>query len=240
MLIINADDFGRSRRDTERILQSFADGLISSTTAMAYMEEDERAATSALERDLPVGLHLNFSAPFTSPACTSRLSEIQDRLSRFFRGSRYASVFYNPFIRKDLEYSFRLQLDRHRELYSAEPDHFDGHHHLHLCTNCLLEPLIPSGSCVRRPFSLPPGANPLNRAYRAFAARRVAARYRSTESFYSIRDKVPGLPAVIQLASAQAVEMATHPGDPLEWEMMQHSSYRDAVQSVQLASYRNL
>jgi len=61
MLIINADDWGRSRTETDAALQCYEKGRITSASAMVFMEDSERAADIAKENQVDVGLHLNFS-----------------------------------------------------------------------------------------------------------------------------------------------------------------------------------
>jgi YdjC-like protein len=47
MLIINADDWGRSRAETDNALTCHDEGRITSASAMVYMEDSERAAELA-------------------------------------------------------------------------------------------------------------------------------------------------------------------------------------------------
>jgi predicted glycoside hydrolase/deacetylase ChbG (UPF0249 family) len=61
MVIINADDFGRSRLVTDRILSCYKQGSITSTSAMVFMEDSQRAVDLAKEYSIDVGLHLNFT-----------------------------------------------------------------------------------------------------------------------------------------------------------------------------------
>ena len=65
MLIINADDWGRSAAETDAALRCYKAGRVTSVSAMVFMEDSERAAELAKENELDVGLHLNFAEPFT-------------------------------------------------------------------------------------------------------------------------------------------------------------------------------
>ena len=65
MLIINADDWGRSVAETDAALRCYKGGRITSVSAMVFMEDSERAAELAKENELDVGLHLNFTDEFT-------------------------------------------------------------------------------------------------------------------------------------------------------------------------------
>jgi len=61
MLIINADDLGRSVVETDAALRCYSAGRITSVSAMVFMSDSERAAELANGNGLDVGLHLNFS-----------------------------------------------------------------------------------------------------------------------------------------------------------------------------------
>ena len=65
-LIVNADDWGRDQVTTDRTLDCFVCGALSSVSAMVFMEDSERAAAVALERGIDAGLHLNLSTRFTA------------------------------------------------------------------------------------------------------------------------------------------------------------------------------
>ena len=61
MIIINADDWGRSCLETDAALSCYAKGTITSMSAMVFMQDSQRAAALAKEVRLPVGLHLNLN-----------------------------------------------------------------------------------------------------------------------------------------------------------------------------------
>ena len=54
-LVINADDWGRTRDTTDRTLECHERGSVSSVSAMVFMEDSERAAALARERDMDAG-----------------------------------------------------------------------------------------------------------------------------------------------------------------------------------------
>ena len=100
MLIINADDWGRSRSETDRAFECYAKGRITSVTAMVFMADSARAAALAKENRMNVGLHLNLVQPITSPELPRRIAAAQLQISRFLRCWKYAVAIYNPFLRK--------------------------------------------------------------------------------------------------------------------------------------------
>ena len=81
MLIINADDFGRSVAETDAALRCYVAGRITSVSAMVFMADSERAAELAKEKELDVGLHLNFTERFTGKNKCARLTDYQNRVS---------------------------------------------------------------------------------------------------------------------------------------------------------------
>jgi len=136
LLIVNADDFGYDREATDLTLACFGAGQLTSATAMMHMGDDSRAAALALEHDLPTGLHLNFTEPF-SDGETGPASERQLAACRIFGngGLRLRSWTYDPRIQPLIEDAIRDQLERFQALYGREPTHVDGHNHVHLCPN---------------------------------------------------------------------------------------------------------
>ena len=55
MLIITADDYGKTRHATDSILECFSNKRITSASAMVFMEDSGRAASLALKTRLEVG-----------------------------------------------------------------------------------------------------------------------------------------------------------------------------------------
>ena len=85
MLIINADDWGRSVAETDAALTCYREGRITSVSAMVFMVDSERAAELANAHGLDVGLHLNFSEPFTDDKCPRGLRHCHNRIVRFLK-----------------------------------------------------------------------------------------------------------------------------------------------------------
>src|SRR5436190_21420820 len=109
MLIINADDWGRSVAETDAALKCCKGGRITSLSAMVFMADSERAADLAKENELDVGLHLNFSEPFTGKNASGKLRNYHARLASFLRRSKYSHLFYNPLVRHVFAYSYAAQ-----------------------------------------------------------------------------------------------------------------------------------
>ena len=77
LLVINADDWGRDRDTTQRIFECFQRKTVSAVSAMVFMEDSERAASTAREHGIDAGLHLNFTTPFSALNTPKRLVERQ-------------------------------------------------------------------------------------------------------------------------------------------------------------------
>src|SRR5579863_9771612 len=57
VLIVNADDWGWDRETTDRTLNCFLEGSLSSVSAMVFMQDSERAARLARQHGIDAGLH---------------------------------------------------------------------------------------------------------------------------------------------------------------------------------------
>src|ERR1700722_3421103 len=153
LLILNADDWGRDRDTTAKTFECVQFGPVSSVSAMVFMEDSERAAALAHEHGVDVGLHLNFTTAFSAVNCPPRLRECQHKVATYLLGSPLARGIFNPLLVRSFEYLVATQREEFRRLYGAEPERFDGHHHVHLSANVLLGGLLPPGTLVRPHFS---------------------------------------------------------------------------------------
>ena len=243
MLIVNADDLGRLPLATDRILACHANRRITSTSAMVFMQDSERAAELALASGVEVGLHLNFSERFTADKVPQQVRDGHDRIRRFLTVNKYALLLYHPLLRGRFRDVLAAQHAEFKRLYGREPAHWDGHQHLHLASNLLLENLLPAGTRVRRSFSFRPGEKSrVNRLYRAAVDRRLARRHRLTDYFFALAQHLgPGrLERVLQLAKQAKVELMTHPQIQNEYDFLMGDEYGRAVSEVRLAGFEAL
>ncbi len=240
MLIINADDWGRSIEETDAALDCYKKNRITSASAMVFMADSARAAELARENKFDVGLHLNFTEKFTGDKVAAKLDDCQDRLIRYLKGNKYSQLVYNPFLREDFSYSFKAQTEEFARLYGKPPSHMDGHHHMHLCANMVMSALIPAGTKIRRNFSFWPGEKSLlNRTYRDWVDRRLASKYRLADYFFDLSQSVKGkkMDRVADLAVKANVELMTHPIVKSELEYMAGSEFLMVTQRIQMGSY---
>jgi predicted glycoside hydrolase/deacetylase ChbG (UPF0249 family) len=240
MLIINADDWGRSILETDAALKCYKAARITSVSAMVFMTDSERAAGLAKDDKLDAGLHLNFSEAFTGQCNSEKLRSYHQRIASFLRSNKYAQLLYNPFLRNAFSYSCRAQIDEFVRLFGRQPSHIDGHHHMHLCGNLLLSRAIPTGMRMRRNFSFWPGEkSSLNRAYRALVDRWIGQKYRLTDYFFDLTQclQEEKLPRVAALAKSNRVELMTHPIDRAERECLMSNEFSRFLQQFEVGTY---
>lgn len=242
VLIVNADDWGRNVETTDRILECVLRGAVSSASAMVLMEDSERAAAIARERGVDVGLHLNFTTPFSATVASGRLTEHHERVAHFLLRNRLSQVVYHPGLTSSFEYLMAAQLEEFRRLYGEEPHRVDGHHHMHLCANVLFAGLLPAGTIARRNLSFQPGEKSgVNRFYRGLIDRLLARRHRLTDFFFSLPPLEPAerLHRIFALASQSVVEVESHPVSPEEYRFLAGGEIFGRTGAVRVASFRS-
>ena len=240
MLIINADDWGRSLAETNAAFRCYKEGRITSVSAMVFMEDSERASELAKENELDVGLHLNFTDKFTTNQCPQTLGNYHNEIVRFLRGNKYSQLLYNPFLRRDFAYSYEAQVEEFARLYRKPPSHIDGHHHMHLCANVLLSNTIPAGAKLRRNFSFWPGEKSvLNRTYRWLVDRWLARRYCLPDYFFDLTQCIEEkkLDRVAALAKSSDVELMTHPIVNKEEAYLMSDEFQEILQRLEIGHY---
>jgi len=161
-LIVNADDFGLTKRVNEGIADAHRHGIVTSTTLMANGAAFE--AATALSRQMPhlgIGAHLNLSegVPVAPALRIPSLLNARGRLyltpGRLWKGMATRRVSL-----ADVETELRAQIAKiHRA--GILPTHLDGHKHVHIVpgvadivVRLAREFSIPS---VRCPLEQPPG-----------------------------------------------------------------------------------
>jgi predicted glycoside hydrolase/deacetylase ChbG (UPF0249 family) len=239
-LIVNADDWGRDRNNTDRILECIRRRSVSSTSAMVFMEDSERAAAIAREHAVDAGLHVNFTTKFSANGCSSRLLEHQARITNYLSRHRFAKTIFHPGLASSFKYVISAQLDEFSRLYGAMPQRLDGHHHMHLCANVLMSGLLPAGTIVRRNFSFQPGEkSAANRFYRKLSDRMLSKRHRSVDLFFSIEPVADRqrLKRILDLARHHVVEVETHPVNPDEHAFLTSGEVEWLTESVVCSSF---
>jgi predicted glycoside hydrolase/deacetylase ChbG (UPF0249 family) len=240
MIIINADDWGCSKIETDVALCCYRDGIITSVSAMVFMEDSDRAAIISKDEGIDTGLHLNLSLSFTGKVFDGQLQEYQNRILRFLMSSKYSLLVYHPLLRKQFQYVYKAQVEEFCRLFGKPPSHINGHHHLHLCSNMLMDRIITKGEKVRRSFSFQAGEkNIFNRVYRRLVDRHLAAKFRVTDYFFDLpgQYKKDRLKRVSLLSRGASVELMTHPVVPEELSIMSDKNYLDAIKTMEMGTY---
>lgn len=219
-LIINADDFGKSKEVNNAILEAFERGLITRTTLMVNMPYADEAVELAGQNSLKdyVGIHLNLTEgrPLTKAIQANRL--ICDR-EGFFHGLFHASVKHRLYMdRKTLNEIYdelKAQLEKYKE-YGLTLWHIDSHHHIHTDYPVyrVLKKLSHEYqfSSIRISRNLYLGGNPLMRLYKNLynrAIRKLCAQ--TADLFGSYRDYSDFPDTQVNQYKGKTLEIMMHP-----------------------------
>ncbi len=133
-LIVNADDFGRSRGVNLGILKAHKEGIVTSTSLMVNQPFAQEAAS--ILKDTPslgAGVHLVFSAgrPVLPPEKVPTLVDPQG----LFLTQEALLAGAEKVSQEELRAEFKAQIERFRTLVGREPDHLDCHHFVHVHPN---------------------------------------------------------------------------------------------------------
>jgi predicted glycoside hydrolase/deacetylase ChbG (UPF0249 family) len=244
MLIVNADDYGLNRSNTDNIAHCFRRGSISSATIMVFREDSRRAAEIARELGIPVGLHLNISLPCDTGNMDAGLLHHQDRLVRHFSGSRLARHGHSPHIRNSLHYSLHAQLDEYRSLFNGEPTHIDGHHFLHQCTTMIVGGIIPGGTRVRPKLTEWPYRNPAKALFGLAANRVLHSRFTMPRRTYDLDAARPGILDLARKAVSESrvcdIELMVHIEKEEERDFLLCDEYLEIIDEAEMGSYQGL
>jgi predicted glycoside hydrolase/deacetylase ChbG (UPF0249 family) len=127
LLIVNADDLGRTVGINDGIFEAYSKGLVTSATMMvAYAAAEDAAARLGELPNLGVGLHVALTGgPSILPA--DRLPSLTGTAGRL---PAKPEGLVDPALEEVL-LEARAQLARFRELTGRLPTHLDSHHHSH-------------------------------------------------------------------------------------------------------------
>jgi predicted glycoside hydrolase/deacetylase ChbG (UPF0249 family) len=243
LLIVSADDFGGNPLATDRIAECFAADRITSTSAMVYMRDSERASRIAHTRSLPVGLHLNLTQPFDDPTTPHPVRERQRHAVRHFARGRSVRFFYNPKVSALVGHCIADQLERFHQLFGFEPTHIDGHNHAHLSPTALLASPrgVPMRTAESRPMARPTPLNALRRARHELIARR----HTTTDLFFPIAQLAgpaneEAIERLLAYADSASVEIMAHPDRDDEFELLMSDAWGRGLRRRTLGSFREL
>jgi predicted glycoside hydrolase/deacetylase ChbG (UPF0249 family) len=243
MLIINADDWGRSKAETDATLACFQQKRVTSVSAMVFMEDSMRAAELARQHNVDAGLHLNLNERYSGPVSSNADAAAHERVMRFMKKTKFAVMLYHPLLRRDFRAVFQSQWDEFVRLFGKEPSHIDGHQHRHLCANMLLDGIMPRGVKVRRNFSFWPGEkSALNRGYRRMVDEWLARRYVLTDYLFNLAECMSPekLKRLLDLSRSSWVELETHARLEKEFSFLNSKQFQAALETIKIAGYADL
>lgn len=229
LLIVNADDLGRSAGIDTGIARAHRQGIVTSATFMANAPGAERGASVARENPrLGVGVHLvlTYARPLSDPGSIPSLVEAD---GSFPRGPS-AIVGKGRTRTDDVLREYRAQYERARALLGREPTHFDTHHWVQeepAVFDALRRLASETGLAARH-------LNDPERELLRAAGVRTADRF--TREFQGPRPiDVPALLALLERIAAAgdgSTELMCHPGAP-DADLERTSAYaRDRVMEL--------
>lgn len=231
-LIVNADDFGRSRGVSDGILRAHRDGIVTSTTAMMNMpgvtHDLQRAVIEAPR--LGLGVHLTFTAgrPLLPVDWVRSLVDERDHfLSQ--AAIRQQPARLNP---DELMSELKAQVNTFKNALGHLPDHLDAHHFVHLYPP-LFRVYLDLADSLNLPIRLPiprqPAAleqapallgslsaevlEPIVQAdWALLAGRTIRTTDHFVMSFFGHDTSVAGLLHLLEHLPDGVTELMTHPG----------------------------
>lgn len=210
---------------------------------MVYMKDSERAAQQIGIHRKHTGLHINLSEEFTAINVPEDLENAHRRIRKFLNFNKYALILFNPLLIRDFKKVFRCQLEEFRRLYQKEPSHMDGHQHMHLSSNMILQKILPEGIKIRRSFSFSSGQKSIvNRTYRSWIDRAISKRHQTADYFFTlpVHQSIEHFVRYAKLAKQKNVELMTHPEWEEDFNYLTSFAYKKALSNTKLSSYADL
>ena len=227
-LIVNADDFGRTRGVSAGIVHAHLHGLVTTTTAMVNLPGalQDVAQASHEAPTLGLGLHLNITCgrPLLDPADVPSLVAPD---GSFHTPDALIASGHRP-EPAHVEREWRAQMEAFLRT-GAQLDHLDSHHHAALFSPELWQiclTLAQEGGCGVRPpapretsddvlFSrFPNGARHFATgvAWKMLADRGVSSPERLVTRFFAQRAQLATLLSILESLPHGTTELMCHPG----------------------------
>ena len=217
LLIVNADDLGRTPGINAGIFEAHRQGLVTSATLMVGFKAAAAAAAEwAAHPDLGVGLHVALTGGGAPTLPAVEVPSLLDAGGRLpprpgpLAAARHAEVLAEV----------RNQLRLFRELTGRSPTHLDSHHHAHRLP-VVLDALV----TVAREEDLP-----VRNASPAVGERLRAAGVATTgafvERFFGAEARLDVLAEVLAAAGPGVTELMCHPAR-VDDELRAGSSYAE-------------
>jgi predicted glycoside hydrolase/deacetylase ChbG (UPF0249 family) len=227
ILIVNADDFGRTPGVSAGIRRAHQSGIVTTATVMANIPGADDAVRLALEETpgLELGVHLTLTF---GPACAP-----EAQVPSLLQGGRLRSLqdlLHRPetLALAQVEREWRAQIEALLRA-GAELDHLDSHHHIALLRpdlwNLCLALAAEYGVGVRPPWPADADVASLTAmlppAIRDFASTEAVASLRASSTpspdhffggFFGPSARLPHLTDLLRELPEGVSELMTHPG----------------------------
>ncbi len=132
-LIVNADDYGRTKNVSNGIRQAHSEGIVSTTTVMMNLPGALEAVrlVKAETPTLGLGVHLNltFGEPLSPEAKVTSITDSQGG----FQSKDFYFHHTDEITGNDVEYEWRMQIEAFLNC-GVVLDHLDSHHHIALAS----------------------------------------------------------------------------------------------------------
>lgn len=214
LLIVNADDLGRTPGINAGIFAAHDRGLVTSATLMVGCPAAAAAARgTAVRPGLGIGLHVQLTGgvPTLPPEKVPSLVDAEGRLPRWPEDLGAADP-------GEILAEVRSQLDRFRALTGQPPSHLDSHHHSHR-----LPAVLAALVTIARELGVPV-RNASPEVGEALRRAGVATTDRFDESFYGDGATLEALLAILAGLGPGTTEVMCHPANPDE-ELWSGSTY---------------
>lgn len=231
-LIVNADDFGRTRGVSAGIIQAHQQGIVTSATAMMNFKgaaQDVQLAQTEAPK-LGLGVHLVFTAgrPLLPVEWVSSLVDEHG----YFLSQAAIQADPTRLSQDELRSELKSQVTAFKNIVNHLPDHLDAHHFIHLHPH-LFQVYLEVAESFKLPIRLPipPEGSPLARVpsiagnvppamvqqlveldRELLGAHPLKAPQYFESSFYDQQATVEHLLQIFSGLPAGSTELMTHPG----------------------------
>jgi predicted glycoside hydrolase/deacetylase ChbG (UPF0249 family) len=214
-------------------------GAVTSGSAMVHMLDSRRAAGLAARAPASLGLHLNFTEPYSGSDVPADVRARQARLVRFFTRNGWTMWIYSPGVVADVRACVEDQLGAFELLYDRTPSHINGHHHVHTSLSVLLSGALPSSIPLRRTFTFLPGQKPLpNRLFRTALTSAISRKFAGTSYFVDLDSFVEAARSdAATFAGDGAIEVMTHPEFEEEHRYLMSPVWMELISPFKLGGY---
>lgn len=200
-LVINADDFGYTKANTDGIIEGYKKGIVRSTTAMCnmpYLEYGKKLAEDCPE--LGIGVHLTLTMGYSlTPNKT-----LTDENGHFLKQAEIKSKELDM---DEVYTEWKAQIERYIDVFGHLPTHLDSHHGAHDFN----EKQLSVASRLAKEYGL---------------EMRRHGPFKFDNGFYEDTATVETMITLIKkyLETNEDVEMMAHPGY-CDLDLYRHSSY---------------